>query len=99
VARRCLLGGAKEVGARAVTGSSASCGGVGSTSAWRLGGSALVGNGGIPWRSLDDEREIGLRFSSQHRVCVALAWAEVAGAGPLVIGVNALDCSFTRTAG
>ena len=62
-----------------------------------FGGSALVGAGGIPKdRALDDEREIPATYVPARNtvfLSLALAWAEVAGAETLVIGVNALDYS------
>jgi 7-cyano-7-deazaguanine synthase len=62
-----------------------------------FGGSALVGDGGIPKdRALDDEREIPSTYVPARNtvfLALSLAWAEVVGAEALIIGVNALDYS------
>jgi 7-cyano-7-deazaguanine synthase len=62
-----------------------------------FGGSALVGDGGIPKdRALDDEGAIPSTYVPARNtvfLSLALAWAEVLGAETLVIGVNALDYS------
>jgi len=62
-----------------------------------FGGSALVGDGGIPKdRPLDDEGSIPSTYVPARNtvfLSLALAWAEVLGAETLVIGVNALDYS------
>jgi 7-cyano-7-deazaguanine synthase len=62
-----------------------------------FGGSALVGDGGIPKdRALDGEAEIPSTYVPARNtvfLSLALAWAEVVGAEILVIGVNALDYS------
>ncbi|MEO7271912.1 MAG: 7-cyano-7-deazaguanine synthase QueC [Vicinamibacterales bacterium] len=62
-----------------------------------FGGSALVGDGGIPKdRPLDDEHSIPSTYVPARNtvfLSLALAWAEVLGAETLVIGVNALDYS------
>src|SRR4051812_10659646 len=62
-----------------------------------FGGSALVGEGGIPKdRALDDVAEIPSTYVPARNtvfLSLALAWAEVVGAGVLVIGVNALGYS------
>ena len=62
-----------------------------------FGGSALVGDGGIPKdRELDDEQSIPSTYVPARNtvfLSLALAWAEVLGAETLVIGVNALDYS------
>ena len=61
-----------------------------------LGGSALTGTGQVPKdRSLDEEGIPPTYVPARNTVLLslALAWAEVLGAGDLVIGVNALDYS------
>ena len=61
-----------------------------------LGGSALTGAGPVPKeRSLDEEGIPSTYVPARNTVLLslALAWAEVLGAGNLVIGVNALDYS------
>jgi len=62
-----------------------------------FGGSALVGDGGIPKdRALDDEHSIPSTYVPARNtvfLSLALAWAEVLGAETLIIGVNALDYS------
>jgi 7-cyano-7-deazaguanine synthase len=62
-----------------------------------FGGSALVGDGEIPKdRPLDTEGAIPPTYVPARNtvfLSLALAWAEVVGAGAIVIGVNALDYS------
>jgi 7-cyano-7-deazaguanine synthase len=62
-----------------------------------FGGSALVGDGGIPKdRALDDSREIPSTYVPARNtvfLSLSLAWAEVLGAEVVAIGVNALDYS------
>jgi len=62
-----------------------------------FGGSALVGDGGIPKdRPLEDEQSIPSTYVPARNtifLSLALAWAEVLGAETLIIGVNALDYS------
>lgn len=62
-----------------------------------LGGSALVGDGVIPKdRDLDRAHDIPSTYVPARNtvfLSLALAWAEVAGATAIVIGVNALDYS------
>jgi 7-cyano-7-deazaguanine synthase len=62
-----------------------------------LGGSALVGQGEIPKdRDLDRAHDIPPTYVPARNtifLSLALAWAEVVGAGAIVIGVNALDYS------
>ena len=62
-----------------------------------LGGSALVGEGDVPKdRPLDTNEGIPSTYVPARNtifLSLALAWAEVAGAGAIVIGVNALDYS------
>ncbi len=62
-----------------------------------FGGSALVGDGGIPKdRALDNAREVPATYVPARNtvfLSLALAWAEVVGAEALAIGVNALDYS------
>jgi 7-cyano-7-deazaguanine synthase len=62
-----------------------------------FGGSALLWEGNIPKdRPLDDSREIPATYVPARNtifLSLALAWAEVAGAEAIVIGVNALDYS------
>ena len=62
----------------------------------KLGGSALVGDGEIPKdRSLAGGGIPSTYVPARNTVflSLAMAWAEVAGAGAIVIGVNALDYS------
>jgi 7-cyano-7-deazaguanine synthase len=62
----------------------------------QIGGSALVGDGAIPKdRPLEDGGIPSTYVPARNTVflSLALAWAEVTGAGALVIGVNALDYS------
>jgi 7-cyano-7-deazaguanine synthase len=62
-----------------------------------FGGSSLVGDGAIPKdRPLDDEHAIPSTYVPARNtifLSLAMGWAEVLGAGALVIGVNALDYS------
>lgn len=62
-----------------------------------FGGSALVGDGEIPKdRALDGDGGIPSTYVPARNtvfLSLALAWAEVVGAGAIVIGVNALDYS------
>ena len=61
-----------------------------------LGGSALTGAAAVPKdRALDAEGIPSTYVPARNTVLLslALAWAEVLGAGDLVIGVNALDYS------
>ena len=64
-----------------------------------FGGSALVGDGEIPKdRLLDGEgsREIPSTYVPARNtifLALAMAWAEVLGAGTIVLGVNAVDYS------
>ena len=62
-----------------------------------FGGSALVGDGEIPKdRPLDDEHRIPATYVPGRNTVFlsrALAWAEVAGAEAIVLGVNAIDYS------
>jgi 7-cyano-7-deazaguanine synthase len=62
-----------------------------------FGGSALLGEGGIPKdRPLEDAREVPSTYVPARNtvfLSLALAWAEVVGAEALAIGVNALDYS------
>ena len=62
-----------------------------------FGGSALVGEGDVPKdRPLDTNEGIPSTYVPARNtifLSLALAWAEVAGAGAIVIGVNALDYS------
>ena len=62
-----------------------------------FGGSALVGDGGIPKdRTLENTREIPSTYVPARNtvfLSLALAWAEVVAAEALAIGVNALDYS------
>lgn len=61
-----------------------------------LGGSALTGAGAVPKdRALDEEGIPPTYVPARNTVLLslALAWAEVLGAGDIVIGVNALDYS------
>jgi 7-cyano-7-deazaguanine synthase len=61
-----------------------------------FGGSSLVGDGVIPReRELDSPSIPSTYVPARNTIflSLALAWAEVAGAGTIVIGVNALDYS------
>jgi 7-cyano-7-deazaguanine synthase len=62
-----------------------------------FGGSALVGDGTIPKdRALEGDHSIPSTYVPARNtvfLSLALAWAEVAGATAIVIGVNALDYS------
>lgn len=61
-----------------------------------FGGSALVGDGAIPKDRAIDAAEIPSTYVPARNtvfLSLALAWAEVAGAEAIVIGVNALDYS------
>ena len=62
-----------------------------------FGGSALLGEGGIPKdRPLEDAREVPSTYVPARNtvfLSLALAWAEAVGAEALAIGVNALDYS------
>jgi len=61
-----------------------------------FGGSALVGDGAIPKdRSIETSEIPSTYVPARNTVflSLALAWAEVVGAGAIVIGVNALDYS------
>jgi 7-cyano-7-deazaguanine synthase len=62
-----------------------------------FGGSALVGDGDIPKdRDLGDQQDIPSTYVPARNtvfLSLALAMAEVVGAGAIVIGVNALDYS------
>jgi len=62
-----------------------------------FGGSALTGDGDIPKDSrLDDDGSIPSTYVPARNtifLSLALAWAEVLGAGAIVIGVNAVDYS------
>lgn len=62
----------------------------------KIGGSALVGDGAIPKdRSLSASDIPSTYVPARNTVflSLAMAWAEVLGAGAIVIGVNALDYS------
>jgi 7-cyano-7-deazaguanine synthase len=62
----------------------------------KIGGSALVGDGDIPKdRALDESGIPSTYVPARNTVflSLAMAWAEVVGAGAIVIGVNALDYS------
>jgi 7-cyano-7-deazaguanine synthase len=62
----------------------------------KIGGSALVGDGAIPKdRSLTATDIPSTYVPARNTVflSLAMAWAEVLGAGAIVIGVNALDYS------
>ena len=62
----------------------------------KIGGSALVGDGTIPKdRSVDASGIPATYVPARNTVflSLAMAWAEVVGAGAIVIGVNALDYS------
>ena len=62
----------------------------------KIGGSALVGDGDIPKdRPLDTAGIPSTYVPARNTMFLALAmaWAEVVGAGAIVIGVNALDYS------
>jgi 7-cyano-7-deazaguanine synthase len=62
-----------------------------------FGGSALVGDGAIPKdRDVAAQHDIPSTYVPARNtvfLSLALAWAEVVGAGAIVIGVNALDYS------
>ena len=61
-----------------------------------IGGSALVGDGPIPKDRALDAAEIPSTYVPGRNtifLSLAMAWAEVVGAGTIVIGVNALDYS------
>ena len=61
-----------------------------------FGGSALTGTGAVPRDRALDEAGIPATYVPARNtvlLSLALAWAEVLGAGDLVIGVNALDYS------
>lgn len=61
-----------------------------------IGGSALVGDGVIPKDRAMDPTEIPSTYVPARNtvfLSIAMAWAEVLGAGAIVIGVNALDYS------
>ena len=62
-----------------------------------FGGSALVGDGAIPKdRDVSAARDIPSTYVPARNtvfLSLALGWAEVVGAGAIVIGVNALDYS------
>lgn len=61
-----------------------------------FGGSALTGDGGIPKNRPLDATDIPSTYVPARNtvfLSLALAWAEVVGAGALVIGVNAIDYS------
>ena len=62
----------------------------------KIGGSALVGDGDIPKdRALDESGIPSTYVPARNTVflSLAMAWAEVVGAGAIAIGVNALDYS------
>jgi 7-cyano-7-deazaguanine synthase len=62
----------------------------------KIGGSALVGDGAIPKDRAIDSAEVPATYVPARNtvfLSLALAWAEVIGAGAIVIGVNALDYS------
>lgn len=62
----------------------------------KIGGSALVGEGAIPKDRGIDASGIPTTYVPARNtvfLSLAMAWAEVAGAGAIVIGVNALDYS------
>ena len=62
-----------------------------------FGGSALVGDGAVPKdRPLNADRRIPATYVPARNtvfLSLALAWAEVAGAEAIVLGVNAIDYS------
>lgn len=61
-----------------------------------FGGSALVGDGAIPKNRALDQSGIPSTYVPARNtifLSLAMAWAEVVGAGTIVIGVNALDYS------
>jgi 7-cyano-7-deazaguanine synthase len=61
-----------------------------------IGGSALVGDGEIPKDKLPAAGDIPSTYVPARTtvfLSLAMAWAEVLGAGAIVIGVNALDYS------
>jgi len=62
----------------------------------KIGGSALVGDGEIPKDRLLTASDIPSTYVPARNtvfLSLAMAWAEVVGAGAVVIGVNALDYS------
>ena len=62
----------------------------------KIGGSALVGVGDIPKDRTLDAGDIPSTYVPARNtvfLSLAMAWAEVLGAGAIVIGVNALDYS------
>ena len=62
----------------------------------KIGGSALVGDGDIPKDrplTADDIPSTYVPARNTVFLSLAMAWAEVVGAGAIVIGVNALDYS------
>ena len=62
----------------------------------KIGGSALVGDGAIPKDRALDAGDIPSTYVPARNtvfLSLAMAWAEVVGAGAIVIGVNALDYS------
>ena len=62
----------------------------------KIGGSSLVGDGAIPKDRLLDTSGIPSTYVPARNtvfLSLAMAWAEVIGAGAIVIGVNALDYS------
>jgi len=61
-----------------------------------FGGSALLGDGEVPKNRPLDEHVIPVTYVPARNtilLSIALGWAEVVGAGAIVIGVNALDYS------
>ncbi len=61
-----------------------------------IGGSALVGDGEIPKDRRSTAEDIPATYVPARNtvfLSLAMAWAEVVGAGAIVIGVNALDYS------
>ena len=62
----------------------------------RIGGSSLVGDGAVPKDRPLDAADIPSTYVPARNtvfLSLAMAWAEVAGAEAIVIGVNALDYS------
>jgi 7-cyano-7-deazaguanine synthase len=62
----------------------------------KIGGSALVGEGSVPKDRAIDASDIPSTYVPARNtvfLSLAMAWAEVVGAGAIVIGVNALDYS------
>lgn len=62
----------------------------------KIGGSALVGDGAVPKDRPLDAKDIPSTYVPARNtvfLSLAMAWAEVAGAEAIVIGVNALDYS------